>query len=355
VRKRESKATTIHDIGRTLGLSAMTVSRALNGHPEVKNETRQRVLSQAAKLNYRPNRWARSLVTSRSHMIGIVIPDLSHGFFAEIIHGVQETIEPAGYNLMLCHSAADTVREQKEIEMLLGSRVDGLLIASNRSEDSPGPLAELLRHGVPFVLLDRFFPDLDCVRVRSDDFETGRLAVEHLISLGHRDIAHIGGPEVSTSRLRRDGYAAALKAYGIPSRSEWMAAGDFTVPGGYEAARRLLARRRRPTALFAANDPSAIGAIHACRNVGLDVPGDISIVGAGCIENSFYPTPFLTTIDWPRRELGAEAGRILVKLVAGGPQPDRLDIIYRPSLLVRKSTGPPKSVTPTPVTPPAAG
>lgn len=341
-RKRESKAATLHDIGKNLGLSAMTVSRALNGHAEVKEETRRLVLSQAAKLKYQPNRWARSLVTRRSQMLGIVIPDIGHSFFAEIVQGVQDSIELAGYSLMLCNSAADAAREQKEIEMLLSSRVDGLLVASPRPEDSPQLFVDLLRQGIPFVLLDRFFPGLECPCVRCDDFEIGSLVANHLIALGHRDLAHIGGPNVSPSRLRHAGYVAAIEEQGISLRGEWAVTGDFTPAGGYEAMRRLLRLESRPTAVFAGNDPAAIGAVHACWDMGLAVPGDISIVGAGSIENSFYPTPFLTTIDWSRRELGAEAARILVNLVAGGPPPDKLDIVFRPTLLVRKSTGPAK-------------
>jgi DNA-binding LacI/PurR family transcriptional regulator len=176
--------------------------------------------------------------------------------------------------------------------------------------------------------------------VRCDDFETGRLVARHLISLGHREIGYISGPNVSSSRLRQAGFTAQLKEHGISFRDEWTLAGDFTTSTGYEAMRKLLRRESQPTAVFAANDPMAVGAVRACWDVGLDVPGDISVIGAGCIENSSYPAPFLTTVDWSRRELGAEAARILVNRVSGGKWPDNLDITYRPSLLVRKSTGP---------------
>ncbi|MGH9632847.1 MAG: LacI family DNA-binding transcriptional regulator, partial [Bryobacteraceae bacterium] len=154
---RRKKAATVEGIGRELGISAMTVSRALNGHPAVNEETRRKVLQHAERLNYRPNRWARSLVTQKSHIIGIVVPDISHSFFSEITRAVQETIEPHGYDLMLCHTHADVEREKSAIDMLLGSRVDGLIIASSRREDDPGILLELQRQGTPFVLLDRSF------------------------------------------------------------------------------------------------------------------------------------------------------------------------------------------------------
>lgn len=322
----------------------MTVSRALNGHPDVKKETRDRVLSQAAKLKYRPNRWARSLVTKRSQIIGVVIPDISHSFFSEITRGVQVSIEQRGYDLMLCHSHGDVKRERVEIEMLLGSRVDGLIVASEQPENSAGIFADLVREKVPFVLLDRFFSGLECPSVRADDFAAGRIATEHLIALGHRDIAHIGVTRVSTGRLRMEGYLSALRQHGIAARDEWIVTGDqLTILGGQEGMRGLLARGDRPTALFAANDPIAIGAIQACGEAGLDVPRDFSIVGAGSIENSAYPTPFLTTVDWPRRELGEKAAEMLLQLIDGGPLPTRTEWIYDPALLIRRSAGPLRS------------
>lgn len=338
------RSTTIQDIGRELGLSAMTVSRALNGHPDVKKETRDRVLSQAAKLKYRPNRWARSLVTKRSQIVGVVIPDISHSFFSEITRGVQDKIEQCGYDLMLCHSHGDAKRERVEIEMLLGSRVDGLIVASEQAENSPGIFVDLLREKIPFVLLDRFFSGLACPSVRADDFAAGRIATEHLISLGHRAIAHIGVTRVSTGRLRMEGYLDALRRRQISPRDEWIITGEqLTISGGYGSMRGLMALKDQPTALFAANDPIAIGAIQACREAGLDVPGDLSIVGAGCIENSMYPTPFLTTVDWPRRELGEKAAELLLELIDGKRQPKRTEWIYDPALLVRKSTAPLRS------------
>jgi LacI family transcriptional regulator len=333
--------TTIQDIARELGLSAMTVSRALNQHPDVKTETRQRILALAAERRYRPNRWARSLVTRKSQIIGVVIPDISHSFFSEITRGIQDVIEQRGYNLMLCHSNADAQREMQEIDSLVGSRVEGLIVASQQAADAPEPFIELEQQGVPFVLIDRFFSDYDCAHVVVDDRRVAELATEHLIELGHRDVAHIAGPPVSSSLLRTAAYRATLKKHGLAVSEAWIAASDYQKQGGFTAMQALLQASRRPTAVFATNDPSAIGAIAACREAGLDVPRDMSIVGAGCIEGSYHPNPFVTTVDWPRTELGRRAAEMLLSMVAGEKIEQR-HVVLKPQLRVRQSTARPR-------------
>ena len=333
--------TTIQDIAAKLGLSAMTVSRALRGHAEVSEATRQKVLDCAAELNYVPNRWARSLVTNKSFMIGIVIPDISHTFFAEITRGVEDTLDREGYDLLLCHSRGDPEREKSEIDVLVGSRVDGLIVASEQPADSPESFINLRARNVPFVLIDRFFPDLDCPWVRADDASAGRIATEHLIGLGHSRIGHIRGPRVSPALLREQGYRDALRDNGISVQERWTAQGKFTRQSGRDAMRRLLAMDSRPTAIFTANDPMAIGAVEACREAGLSVPGDISIVGAGDIEGSVALNPFLTTVDWPRLELGRTAARMLLELVRDDGPLEAATKAFTPSLVVRGSSGPP--------------
>jgi LacI family transcriptional regulator len=344
-RKRQTarlkrRQTTIQDIARKLGLSSMTVSRALSGHPAVKEETRRRVLELAEKLRYRPNRWARSLVTGKSRTIGIVVPDISHSFFSEITRGVKDAIQPCGYGLMLCNSDCDPKLELQEIEMLLGARVDGLIVASEQPEGSPDVFVDLQTHGVPFVLIDRFFSSFECPRVVVDDLRVGSLATQYLIDLGHQRIAHIRGPDVSTAKLREQGYRSTVENTGLGTTEDWIASGNYQFDGGYEGMKALLSQKPRLTAVFAANDPTAIGAIRACREAGFEIPGDISIIGAGVIEGSYHPSPFLTTVDWPRREMGRQAAELLLQLISDGPEPKQTKIVYEPKLLVRKSTAP---------------
>ncbi len=337
-RRPASPSATILDIARELGVSAMTVSRALRGRPEVQPRTRERVHQVAQRLGYRPHRWARSLVSRRSWIIGIVIPDISHGYFAEITGGVEPVIEAAGYNLLLCHSRRDPERERQEMNMLLESRVDGLIVASEQPD--PEIFRALFARRTPLVLGDRYFPGVRLPSGRVDDVAVGRLATQYLLRLGHRRIAHLHGPALSPSELRLRGYRQAMRQRRIAVPTAWVIGGAFDIASGAQAMKQLLRLRPRPTAVFAANDPMAFGAIQACREAGIAVPREISIVGAGNIEGDHHPNPYLTTMDWPRMELGQQAGQLLLKLIA---QPERAlaDIIYRPALLERQSTAPP--------------
>ena len=333
---------TIQDIAADLGLSAMTVSRALNGHPDVRDETRQRVQERARELNYRPNRWARSLVTRESHIIGVVIPEISHTFFSEITAGIQEAIEPRGYTLIVCNSASDHTRERREVDMLVGSRADGLIVASAFQADKHGFYEQLQQQHVPFVLIDRYFPGFDCPRVLGDDRKASGLCARHLIELGHRKIAFIKGTDVSVSRDRRAGFEQALAAANIQIPPEYFAQGDFDWQSGARAMRSLLQLPDRPTAVCCVNDPAAMGAIRACREAGLDVPRDISITGVGAVELEYAPEPFLTTTDTSRLDLGRAAASMLLEMIEGR-RPDPMEQLIEPAFLIRRSTAPPPS------------
>ncbi len=332
---------TIVDIARKLGVSAMTVSRALTGSSEVSAKTRARVIRCAEELGYRPNRWARSLVTRRSSIVGVVIPDIAHSYFAEITRGVEEVVEKAGYDLLLCHSSMDPEKEKAEIDTLVGSRVEGLIVASEQPETSPGIFTKLRDRGIPFVLVDRFFKDSQFPSVRVDDLAVGRLATGRLIELGHTRIAHIQGPRLSPASLRYRGYLSALRAHKIPVNRDWVVRGRFDIESGREAMRTLLQAEPRPTAVFAGNDPMAIGAVYACRDAGLAVPSDLSIIGAGNIEGAHHPNPFLTTVDWPRQELGRTAATLLIAAIAHPSHRNQGAKVFTPRLLNRQSTAPP--------------
>ena len=320
----------------------MTVSRALNSKPEVREKTRRKVLRCATTLGYQPDRWARSLVTRRSSIIGVVIPDISHSYFAEITFGVEQVLDRAGYDILLCHSRGDSRKEKEEIDMLVGSRVAGLIVASEQSEKSDGIFTELMNKAIPFVLVDRFFPNSDFASVRADDRMVGRMAAECLIELGHTRIAHIRGPALSPASLRYRGYLEALKGAGIAVNKDWIVGGNFEIEGGRRAMEKLLKMDAPPTGVFAGNDPMAIGAVYAVREAGLQVPDDISIVGAGNIEGRYHPNPFVTTLDWPRKELGRIAASMLMATISN-PAGDHATVrVFEPRLLVRQSTARPR-------------
>jgi len=329
---------TITDIARRLGISAMTVSRALNGKAEVSSEMRERVNRCAEVLGYRPNRWARSLVTQRSNMIGVVVPEIAHSFFADVISGIEEVLDKANYDLLLCHSRSDPDRERAEIQTLVGSRIDALIIAPVQPLKSPQLFLDLQKQQVPFVLFDRFFPSYNFSSVRLDDFVAGKLAAEFLIGLGHRRIAHIAGPAISPGILRRQGFLHAMRKANLRVQRDLIARAPFEMNAGQRAAKGLLKRQLAPTAIFAANDPLALGAIYACREAGLRVPEDISIMGAGNIEGIYHPNPFLTTIDWPREELGRMAATYVLENLEHPKSMAPRTHIFEPKILARHST-----------------
>lgn len=336
-RKPSPKRVTIQDIAASLQLSAMTVSRAMIGHPEISDTTKQKVLERAREMNYRPNRWARSLVTQKSLVIGLVVPDISHAYFADIAAGAQEVLQQKGYNLLLCRSNRDLQTELSEIDMLLDSRVAGLIVASEQPESSWQFFGGLKREGVHFVLIDRTFRQLACDKMTTNDHEVGVLATRHLVELGHRLIAHVRGPEMSTARQRLEGFQETLQQAGITCHSKWIVNGGFRADESRTAMLGLMRGAVRPTAIFAASDLSAFGVVAGCREAGFQVPDDVSVVGVGNIEGDQHPNPFLTTIDWQRREMGREAARVLLKRIEGDETAEPAVEIFPPRLLVRDS------------------
>lgn len=331
------RATSLQVIAKEVGVSAMTVSRALNGRPDVSPETRRRIEEVAAALNYTPNRWARSLITNRSQVIGVVVPDIAADFYGTVTRGIQQALEPNNYNLMLCSTDRDPSREVRDIRMMVSSRVDGLIVAPEQSGDSPEALETLVRQQTPLVLVNSRYPGLDLPWVGTDDADLGRIATEHLIDMGHRHIAHIRGKRVSAGDLRNEGFVAAMNAHGLAVRPEWVVDGEFSVQGGKVAMRRLAAMNPTPTAVFCANDSSAMGAIGICHELGIEVPRDLSIVGAGNVETRHHPFPFLTTIDWPKQELGNVAGQMLLQLIEGSAPLDKREVSFEARLLSRRS------------------
>ncbi|HLM24883.1 MAG TPA: LacI family DNA-binding transcriptional regulator [Pyrinomonadaceae bacterium] len=327
---------TLEDIARTLNVSKMTVSRAINNHPEISAETRARILATARKMNYRPNQFARALTTSRSYLIGIVVPDLMHSYFAEICRGVETEARPAGYQNLICSTDEEARKEMEEIEALL-SRTDGLIVASALSKSDAKFYRRLISEGANIVLIDRLLDGLSCSAVTTDDVEVGRLATEHLINLGHRKIGHLRGPNVSTSLRRLKGYEESIsKAKLKPLVHEC----GFTESEGYAAMQKWIAAGDLPTAIFAANDPSAIGAMEALSEAGLSVPEDVAFVGAGSIHYGDMLRVPLTTVSWSTLAMGQSAAKLLLERMDGkmkGRRPRKITL--DPDLVIRRSCG----------------
>jgi len=339
--KGSAKLVTAEEIAARLGVSAMTVSRALNGRPNVDKKTKERVLAAAKKYGYTPNHIARSLVLRRTHTIGVVVPEISHSFFPEVIRGIEDASYSAGYHLILTHSAEDDNREQDAISTLESKRVDGLLISTAQTVVDHSVYSEAIGLGVPIVFFDRVVRNIGASCVSIDDEDCCARITEHLIRHGYRSIAHLSGPStVSIGKERLRGYQKALERNGMKFKPELVAQSGFHEKGGYLAMEKLLklSPHDRPDAVVAVNDPSAFGAIKSIQEHRLRIPQDIAIVGmSDDVRAELLPSP-LTTIRQPAYEIGKKAAETLILEIEGKLEPGKR-IIISTELAVRKSCG----------------
>ena len=328
------------DIARDLGLSVVTVSKVLRDHPDIGEETRKRVLQRVKELDYEPNILARSLVTGRSYLIGLIVPGLIHPFFAEVAKALSKTIVDRGYSLIVSASEEDPELEAREIRHLLARRLDALVIASSSADTRL--FRRMIDQSQLFVLIDRAFDELDAHFVGIDDVAAGRIATEHLIALGRRNIAHISGRQNSTGVRRQQGYTEALRAHKLHVRDSYIVSRDYvdidSHRQGAEAMRQLLAQSPRPDAVFCYNDPMAIGAMHVILDAGLRIPEDIAIVGCGNLNYTEWLRVPLTSVDQRSHLIGQRAGEILLAMIDGRERPEPEKVVLAPELIVRAST-----------------
>jgi LacI family transcriptional regulator len=326
------------DIARDLGVSLMTVSKALRSHSDISEQTRIRVMKRARELDYRPNWIARSLVTRRTYVIGLVIPDLMHSFFAEVAKGVTRKFEPLNYQIIIANSDENADIEERQVELLLARSVDGLIIASSQPNSRRGLFGTLANRGVPYVLVDRSPAGLDANYVGAKDDEIGAMATEHLIEQGCRRIAHIRGPLIPTGTGRLRGYGRALAKHGLKARAEYVVSGLHSDGSGYDAMRELLKLDPPPDGVFCYNDPVAAGAIKAILEAGLRVPEDIAIIGAGNVHYSDLLRVPLSTIDQSSSAIGETAAELLVSCIESKTPVPAKRILIAPQLIVRESS-----------------
>src|SRR6476659_4582094 len=326
------------DIARDLGVSLMTVSKALRSHTDISEETRKRVMKRARELDYRPNWVARSLVTRRTYVIGLVIPDLMHSFFAEVAKGVTRKFEPLGYQIIISNSEENPEVEERQLELLISRNVDGLIVASAQPNGRRGLFATLGSRKVPYVLVDRMPSGLEAHFVGVKDEEIGALATGHLIEQGCRRIAHIKGPAVQTGTGRLRGYQRTLAKHKLQAPPEYVISGQHSDSSGYEAMRHLLTLNPPPDGVFCYNDPVAAGAIKAVLESGLRVPNDIAIIGAGNVHYSDLLRVPLSTIDQSSLAIGEKAAELLVRCIETKTPTPTQRILIAPRLVVRESS-----------------
>ena len=329
---------TIRDVARRAGVSIATVSRVLNATTPVAEDKRRRVVAAAEALGYTPNEVARSLLGKATGGLGVLLPSVSGEFFSEFLNGLDRATHQNGFFLMISTSH----RNLDEMSVALKSlhrRVDGLITMA--PEGDAAQLRALLPERAPCVLVNTDAEGLACDAFNFDNYRGGFLATEHLLSLGHRRIAMLKGPaRAFDARERLRGYRAALRAYGQEPAPELEITGDYTSEAGKRAAETLLAMDPRPTAVFAANDQSALALIGALQNEGLSVPEALSVVGFDDIPSVRYASPPLTSIHVPIRDVAMRAVERLVERVRDRhavPQQRVLPV----ELVVRQSTAPP--------------
>jgi len=326
---------TIRDVARRAGVSIATVSRVINQSPHrVNDETRLRILKAVKELDYRPNALAQGLIMKRSMTIGIIIPDISNPYYAEIVRGIQDVAEESGYAAVLHNTDRKKDRIIKSIQVLREKMADGIIFSGGilHGYETLSSLKELAAR---VVVIGRHEVDFPAVRV--DNIGGATQAIQYLIDLGHERIGFISGPKMSTSSIDRlQGYRNALAQNGRPYERGLVKQGNLTPESGYEAAAGLLDRKKRPTAILASNDLMAFGAIHAAKSLGIEVPEDLAVVGFDNIPLSSYFDPPLTTVEIPMPGLGATSMQMLADLLSGRDL-DPLKL-FKTKLLVRGST-----------------
>jgi DNA-binding LacI/PurR family transcriptional regulator len=332
---------TIYDVAQQAGVSIATVSKVINRNGKISVLTRERVLKIMTDMGYVPNLVASALSSKKTYMIGLLLPDISNPYFAEMSRHIEDRAFELGYHIVICSTDNRIDKESDYLTFLQQKGVDGILLATGLAH--PQSLEMLLERKLPITLIAREVPQTPVNTVLVDDFMGGYLATEHLLQKGHRDIAIIvESMELASSRERLKGYRTALEEFGLPYREDHVTVSDFFISSGMEAAGNLLDDPLRPTAVFACNDLLAIGTIQAARARGLTVPDQLSVVG---FDNTFLATvidPALTTVGQPIRELGRQAVDLLHRQMLGEDQAKQR-VVLLPELVVRSSTASPVS------------
>jgi LacI family transcriptional regulator len=305
---------TISEVAKKASVSRATVSHVINNTRYVSEDTRQRVKQAIDELGYRPNILARSLRLGQTHTLGLILPDSSNTFFAEIGRGIEIAAFESGYNVILCNSDEDPQKENLYIDVLTKKQVDGIILTSTSRQGDA--LRSLNKLQIPIVLLDREITGLTLDTVLTDNKAGGLIATNHLISLGHQRIGCITGPSsTAPSAQRVIGYQQALDEAGIPYAESLVRSGDFHASSGLVMGNELLSMAEPPSAIFACNDMMAIGVLRAASERGLRVPGDLALVGFDDIELGSFTNPALTTIAQPKLELGSKAIQFLLRRI----------------------------------------
>jgi len=330
---------TIKDVARELGVSVSTVSRALKDHPDISPQTKKAVRELVEKMKYKPNAIALSLRSQRTNIIGVIVPEIVHHFFSSVISGIDEAAMAAGYNVMFFQSNESYDREIMNIQSIIASRADGVLISLSKGTKKFNHIRQLIDENIPVVFFDRACEEIETDKVIVDDFEGAYNAVDYLIKTGCRRIAHYAGPQhLQIGYLRKRGYISALEKNGLPVDDELIIPCD-NYESAVEVTRRMMARPKPPDAIFASNDMTAAGTLNTIKALGFKVPDDVSIVGFTDGLVSSVTDPLLTTVSQHGFEIGRKATEILIKRIHEECETLKpITEIVKTDLVIRNST-----------------
>ncbi len=331
------KNATLTDIARGLKLSPSTVSKALNDHPAIKAETKDLVRKYADKVGYRPNPIARSLKNNRSTTIGIIVPEIKHDFFASAISGIEEVAFGSGYTILLCQSNENYEREVVHTSVLMHHRVAGVIASIAQNTRSVDHFRDLQARNIPLVFFDRAPDDIEATKVVIDDYQSAFDAVTYLIDKGYTRIAHLAGPkDLGICMRRMHGYADALRKREFEVDDRMIRHGGLHEQNGYDSMDAWIRAGTIPDAIFAVNDPVAIGAFQRIREEGLRIPDDVAIVGFSNNKITTLIDPQMTTIDQPSFEMGRKAAALLIEIIENDGTPVQ-EVVLHAALVPRGS------------------
>ena len=335
-RPRAKKKITLRDVAIHAGVSPKTVSNVINDWPYITDETREKVQRSIDALSYRPNGLATSLRTGRTNTIGVMIPDITNPFFGQLMRGCEDVLYAAGYSIFLCNTGEDPIKERRYLDMLVNRGVDGLIMVGSRSNSEV--LTAVVQDSFPIVTVDSPEQQGNKTVIGIDNIGGAKMAVKYLIDCGHTRIAHLGGP---AQRLAADhrlqGYRQALENAGIPYDETLVDRCAPTIRGGYQSSLALIPSKK-PTALFCYNDLMAVGAMVACRQLDLNIPHDIAIVGFDDIAIASLVEPALTTVQVRQYDLGRLSSDLLLERLSG-KEITQTYVQFPVELMIRNSSG----------------
>lgn len=331
---------TIKDIAKKLAISPSTVSRALRDHPDISKDTKALVSRIADQLDYFPDSLAQGLKSRKTNTIGLIVPEIKHHFFSSAISGIEDIAYTAGYTILVCQSNEDVEREKTNLKALVSNRIAGLLVSISQTTQNMDHFQILKKRGIPVVFFDRTLKGMPGCKVVVDDCQGAYKAVTHLIEKGYRRIAHIAGPEnISIGQDRFDGYCKALADHKVRFDETLVVRTGFRQADGSAAIDRILNLRPKPDAIFAVNDPVAIGAFIRLKEKKIKIPQDMALVGFSNNPISALIDPPLTTVAQPSYEIGQAAAKLLLEQISHGGKPEHhSEHILKTRLIVRESS-----------------